>query len=100
MGADVLRVLVVGIMLATGYSTSASAFLFCSEPTKPSCIDRYGTFDDELSFDRCKSEVESYLRNAQSYRSCLIDQVNNTKSEANAVVDKFNFKAKGGIVCR
>jgi hypothetical protein len=96
----VLRALGIGLMLSAGCSTSASAILFCSKPTEPSCIDRFGTFSDEWSFNRCKSEVESYMSDATSYRSCLINEINSVKSEVDTVVERFNCKAKGGTFCR
>lgn len=92
-----LRALIVGLTFSLGHVASASAFLFCSKPTEPTCIDRYGTFDNEWSFDRCKDEIKTYVSELKSYRSCVI---RTTQSEADAIVEKFNCKAKGGIVCR
>ncbi len=39
---------------------TSNALAYCSEPNTPSCASRYGEFDDEWEFDRCKREMESY----------------------------------------
>ena len=39
----------------------AHAQFYCSEPGPPYCIDAFGTFESEWSFNNCRDEVEAYL---------------------------------------
>ena len=38
----------------------------CYEPTAPYCATKYGAFDDQDEFDRCKREMNSYKSDAKS----------------------------------
>lgn len=88
-----------GVALVVSLTGGAAQAYYCSEPIRPSCIDRYGTFDDECSFDRCKREVESYLSEVEDFRSCLADAHRQAGDEADAVVERFNCKAQGRSYC-
>lgn len=86
-------------LLFSSMGGAAHAFYYCSEASPPSCIDRYGSFDDEYSFDRCKREVESYLSEVEDFRSCLADAHRQAGDDADAVVERFNCKAQGRSYC-
>lgn len=72
---------------------------FCSEPSEPYCVDGSGYFDDQYEFDRCKSEVESYVSDVETYSQCLATQRNQAIEKANEVVEKFNCRAEGRSYC-
>lgn len=92
------RLLITCSLFALG-SLSTSAFASCSEPSEPSCIDGYGAFDDDWSFNSCKSEVESFVSETEDYVRCLKRKCNEAVENANAAIEKFNCRAKGGSVC-
>lgn len=93
----------LGLLIALAFS--ADAFAYCSEATAPSCAGRYGPFDDEWDFDRCKREMETYRSEIEGYRSCraleaqdAIDEANrdseNAASEYSNAVNDFNRRAQ------
>ena len=77
----------------------ANAQMYCSRPNKPYCIDSFGTFDDEWSFDNCRRDMEQYLREIDYYVDCLIMEQDDAITEANRTVDRFNCKAEGSLFC-
>lgn len=79
--------------------TPAHAFMFCSKPDAPYCIDGFGTYDSEWSFQSCKREVEAYLSAVDAYVQCLRDEQGTAISEADAAVERFNCKARGSSFC-
>jgi hypothetical protein len=92
----VIMALLVG--LASLVPLPASAFAFCSEPSEPSCVDGSGYFDDQDEFERCKSEVESYISDKE-YAECLANERNEAIDAANRIVEKFNCRAEGRSIC-
>jgi hypothetical protein len=96
-----LRVLPI-ILLSAGIaaiSTSASA---CSEPSAPYCASKYGAFDDEDEFRRCKSEMEIYQSEAEDFLSCTRRAADDLKRKSdrviqdyNGAVESFNRRARG-----
>jgi hypothetical protein len=81
------------------------ALAYCSEPSAPSCASRYGSFDDEWEFDRCKSEMESYQSDVEQFISCNNDEAQRAVEEAKRAseraaseysdaVDHFNRRAR------
>jgi hypothetical protein len=81
-------------MLAlTSMGTSANAY--CSAPSAPSCATRYGAFDSEDDFDRCKRQMSSYKSEVEDYLSCLRREADSTIEEYNSAVESFNRRARG-----
>lgn len=78
---------------------SAEAMGFCSEPTKPYCVDQYGTFEDEWSFERCKSDVSTYVQQVRDYADCLEQERQDAIQAAQKAIERFNCKAKGDTFC-
>ena len=93
---------ITSVVVLSAFQTTpvnAQAGYYCSEPSPPYCIDSYGTFDDEWSFNRCKNEVESYLSEVASFQNCLADWHSAAGDEADAAIEKFNCKAQGNSFC-
>ncbi|MGI8853420.1 MAG: hypothetical protein ACR2GC_09060 [Methyloceanibacter sp.] len=80
------RALLAGIALAI---TTVSASAFCSEPDAPYCALRYGPFDDEYDFDRCKREMELYRNDVEDFLDCTKREV----SELHRKIIELNHKA-------
>jgi hypothetical protein len=78
---------------------AAQAGYYCSEPSPPYCIDGFGTFDDEWSFNRCRDEVESYVSEVTDFQNCLAQWHEAAGYEAENVIEKFNCKAQGNTFC-
>ncbi|WP_161992788.1 hypothetical protein [Aureimonas leprariae] len=104
------------VVFAISAITPAVASTYCSEASAPSCASRYGPFDDEDDFERCKRQMDSYKSEVESYSECQrsaaedeqrkIQEANrqieeaaqeNTKaiSEFNEAVETFNRRARG-----
>lgn len=70
---------------------------WCSEPSKPFCLDM-GQTDDW-----CRSEVEQFLTREKEFRECLVDDANRrieeSKRRARQAVEKWNCYAKGSSFC-
>ena len=88
--------LICSITLA---SSPSHAFLFCSEPREPSCVDGNGYFDDEDQFNGCKSEVENYIGDVKTYTACLTDEHDKAVKQSNDIIEKFNCRAAGTSYC-
>lgn len=68
----------VGILLTVGNNAVA----FCSKPDAPYCASRYGAFDDEYEFSRCKSEMESYKSDVEDFVSCVKREIEDLTRQA------------------
>ena len=83
-------------------TTPAQSF-YCSEPRQPSCIDAFGTFDNEWSFNSCRSDMERYVSDVARYAACLYEEAereaDDARSEANDAIERFNCRAQGGLIC-
>ena len=86
-------ILIAGLVLIS--TADYASALYCSEPDAPYCASRYGSFDDEWDFNRCKREMESYRSEVESYVDCLKDEINETISEYEDAVSDFNRRARG-----
>lgn len=73
-----------------GLTSAAYAYDSCSEPDRPSCTNRYGPFDDEYDFDRCKRQVENFRTEVTGYVDCLKENSEEAISEFNDAVSGFN----------
>jgi len=74
-------------------ATPALAFYYCTEPTVPSCASRYGSFDDEWEFDRCKREMKNYQSDVETFITCNNSANEQAISDYNDAVKKFNRRA-------
>ena len=77
------------------------ALAYCSEPSAPSCATRYGAFDDEWDFDRCKRDMENYKSEVESFMSCKSREIQEASNESesaasdyNDAVESFNRRAR------
>ena len=81
------------MLVLTSAATPANAY--CSPPSAPSCAARYGAFDDQDDFDRCKRQMSSYQSEAQDYLSCVRRETDGAIEEYNSAVDRFNRRERG-----
>ena len=91
-------------LAALSFPETSEAFIgYCTEPEPPYCLDAFGTFDDEWSFNRCKADMESYLSDVDHYTDCIIqearEKASQAASEANEAIERFNCKAQGNSFC-
>ena len=93
---------VISALVASSFTTSLAngqSGYFCDEPYPPRCIDAFGTFDDEWSFDQCRDDVEDYVRDVQDFQSCLSNWFEAMNWEVDDVIDEFNCMAQGNSFC-
>lgn len=88
-----LNSLLVASLMVVSMPTIAAAY--CSKPDAPYCATRYGPFDDQYDFDRCKREMQSYRDDVQSFLSCLKRESDQTINDYNDAVASFNRRARG-----
>ncbi len=78
-------------------SVSPAGAQWCSEPSKPFCLEM-GQTDDW-----CRGEVEQFLTREKEFRDCLVDDANRrieeSKRRARQAVEKWNCYAKGNSFC-
>ena len=67
---------------------------FCSEPSAPYCVSRYGPFNDGYDFERCKREVQQYASDTEEYLRCLNRESEAAVSAYNEAVESFNRRAR------
>lgn len=105
MNSTTYRIMFVSVfVLVTALPIGeVSAYGFCSTPSEPSCINMLGISKDDFTFQMCRSELESYRQQVQSYIRCMVDEVNMEKEkqarELDRAIDRFNCYAKGGTTC-
>ena len=92
--------LVAAVALLLAAPTLSEAY--CSKPSAPYCAERYGRFDDEWDFSRCRREVESYKSDVESFVSCkrleieeARNEIDKAISDFNSAVESFNRRARG-----
>jgi len=71
----------------------------CVEPSAPYCIDGLLTFDDEWSFSSCRCEVERYVDQVVSFQYCLSNWYDQVGEEAERVIERFNCRTEGRVLC-
>jgi len=71
----------------------------CFEPTEPYCIRAYGTFEDEFSFESCRSELANYQNEVEAFVDCQRRENDQAISDFNEAVRYWNCKAQGGTIC-
>jgi hypothetical protein len=96
----------IAIVWASAFLLSSSEPAYaCYEPSAPSCASGYGAFDDEYDFSRCRSEMESYKDDIETFISCNNDEAQQAVDEARranqtasdehgSAVDDFNHRAR------
>lgn len=85
------------LALALVTSISPASAQWCSEPSKPFCLD-IGQPDDW-----CRSEVEQFLAREKERRDCLVDEayqrIDESKRRSKLIVEKWNCYSKGNFFC-
>jgi hypothetical protein len=84
---------VAGLVVAL--PSLSEAFFCSSKPRAPFCADRFGRFDDQSDFDRCRREMESYKSDVASYADCQRQLADDAVKEFNSAVANFNRRARG-----
>lgn len=87
-----LRAFVV-VLASLTFAEAAKAY--CSKPDAPYCASSFGEFDDQYEFDRCKSEMQSYRDDVDSFLSCLKRESQDAISDYEDAVESFNRRARG-----
>ena len=96
--ASTFAALIVAVTLATpsrGYGITS----ICIAPRPPYCTDTTRAFEDQMSFNSCKRDVEGYLSDVDRYVDCLRENQRNAISESKEVVNRFNCHARGERFC-
>lgn len=96
---DWLCLSVATLISGLAFASDAHATFWCSEPSKPSCVNLLGYSRDQYTFDACRSDVERYIRNIKGYQKCLRDEINEKADEANRVIKQFNCHTRGDSIC-
>jgi len=86
--------LIIALML----TNSASAYGRCYKPADPGCP-ILGKFEDRLSYDMCRSQMETYQSEVDDYLRCLKKDAAETLEEYNRSVKRFNCVARGETLC-
>ena len=99
---------VIGVVYASSGPAQASP-LGCSQfyslgdslkrPDKPSCIDYGLGFQSDVDFDLCRSQMQTYQNDMNSYLRCLKQESDEAVDEYNAAIRKFNCLAQHGTIC-
>lgn len=80
------RVLIVFAALSAATSTAGA---YCSEPSAPSCATRYGSFDDEFEFDRCRRQMTSYQSEVEQFVECQNNAIRTARDASEEAVQSY-----------
>lgn len=83
--------------LLTMFPSYVHAYILCTEPKEPYCVSN--EFQDEADFFSCKSEMDRYKRNVNSYVACLSEAGDEEIRKYNKAVERFNCRARRESYC-
>lgn len=90
-------VILVAATVLVWSATSPSLAFYCRKPSAPSCAERYGSFDDDYEFDRCKREMEDFKSEVERFIDCNNQQARSDNEESISdykdAVESFNRRA-------
>jgi hypothetical protein len=78
------------VIAVVSLAVSAVAALACSQPDAPYCASQYGAFNDNEEFDACKSEMQSYQSDVESFLSCQRNEIDDLQSKSRRVIEEHN----------
>ena len=90
-----IRKALIAAGLVVALPSVSEAFFCPSKPRVPFCADRFGQFDNQSDFDRCRREMESYKSDVASYADCQRQLAEDAVKEFNSAVASFNRRARG-----
>ena len=108
------RVIILFAFTLAGIQSATALNFYCSEPSAPYCVNGIGTFDDQFSFDMCKSEMERFVRATEDYNQCVRDgaereaeklfrdagnKIEEANDELSDAIEEFNCRARREFVC-
>jgi hypothetical protein len=85
------------IAVLIGLSTASHAQMLCDRPNKPSCIDMLSISRDDLTFQTCRDEVDTYRRQMIEYMDCLHRESDDAADELKKQIEHFNECARSEI---
>ncbi|MEW9837303.1 hypothetical protein [Mesorhizobium marinum] len=80
-----MKYVLVALSVGLGFD-AGPAFAYCDEPDAPYCASRFGGFDDEYEFDRCRREMQSFRDEVEEILECLQGEVNDAQQAANEAI--------------
>lgn len=101
-----MRFMIVGVIALFPSLAAAN----CFSPEQPYCLTAYGTFEDDYSFSRCRSDMDSFREDVGEYSRCLLQELDDfadeqtekrdaSVAEYEAAVEYFNCMASGNSYC-
>lgn len=91
------RLVACAAMLMASAVPAFSSVTWCSEPSTPWCLDQQ--FYDEFAADKCRSDVEFFIRETEDYVKCLNKGAEEAVEKSNEAVDRFNCKVRQQYGC-
>ncbi len=83
-----MKCIAIGCLVTTLSASMGHAY--CSPPSAPYCASRYGQFDSQYDFERCKREMESYKSDVETYIDCQNMAISRLRSENERAISDFN----------
>ncbi|MEO1192545.1 MAG: hypothetical protein AAFY02_12360 [Pseudomonadota bacterium] len=72
--------------------TASAQVLLCSAPVTPACVMENYDISADADTERCKTDVEAYVANAQEYSQCLRDAADEMTATSDEVMKQFRCK--------
>ena len=99
MAVSGLRLAIAASSLALAVQQQSAAQGFCTTPYPPNCIDGFGAFESDWALRDCRSEIDRFAEEVQSYARCRTDEIEGLYAELEVQVRRFNCRARGESVC-
>jgi hypothetical protein len=83
---------------ATDNAQALSGFDYCARPVSPACAKNITAGSSRSAYNRCKAEVERYVKATFAYRRCLTKQLEIEVRRTNRILDRFRcLRATGAM---
>lgn len=92
-------ILLAACAFMIGVQPSSATAAYCSEPSEPYCVDGFGTYDSDFSFQSCRGDMDQFASETEDYIDCLRRAQQEAIDAYNESVERFNCHAGGSTFC-
>ena len=73
---------------------ASAAIVMCSNPLKPICVDMDSTYESEAHTNRCKTDMDNYMKKVEEYVSCVKKSSQENIDKAREIEKEFKKRLR------